>query len=84
MERVGGIEPPTNSVENCDSTTELHPLGAGGENRTPDLMITNQLLYQLSYTSTNFTNNFELNLDYQKADRTNHMDQHTKHTDRLL
>ena len=24
---------------------------AGGRNRTPDLLITNQLLYQLSYTS---------------------------------
>ena len=27
--------------------------GAGGRNRTPDLLITNQLLYQLSYTSIN-------------------------------
>jgi hypothetical protein len=26
--------------------------GAGGENRTPNLLITNQLLCQLSYTST--------------------------------
>ena len=26
--------------------------GAGGRTRTPDLLITNQLLYQLSYTST--------------------------------
>ena len=26
-------------------------LGAGGRIRTPDLLITNQLLYQLSYTS---------------------------------
>ena len=26
-------------------------IGAGGRNRTPDLLITNQLLYQLSYTS---------------------------------
>jgi hypothetical protein len=25
-------------------------IGAGGENRTPDLRITNALLYQLSYT----------------------------------
>ena len=25
--------------------------GAGGRIRTPDLLITNQLLYQLSYTS---------------------------------
>ena len=27
--------------------------GAGGRTRTPDLLITNQLLYQLSYTSLN-------------------------------
>ncbi len=26
-------------------------VGAGGRTRTPDLLITNQLLYQLSYTS---------------------------------
>ena len=26
-------------------------IGAGGRTRTPDLLITNQLLYQLSYTS---------------------------------
>ena len=26
-------------------------IGAGGRIRTPDLLITNQLLYQLSYTS---------------------------------
>ncbi len=29
----------------------LIPLGAGGRTRTPDLLITNQLLYRLSYTS---------------------------------
>ncbi len=29
--------------------------GAGGRIRTPDLLITNQLLYQLSYTSTSAT-----------------------------
>ena len=28
--------------------------GAGGRTRTPDLLITNQLLYQLSYTSLNW------------------------------
>ena len=27
-------------------------IGAGGRIRTPDLLITNQLLYQLSYAST--------------------------------
>ena len=30
----------------------LQKNGAGGRTRTPDLLITNQLLYQLSYTST--------------------------------
>ena len=29
----------------------LGAVGAGGRTRTPDLLITNQLLYQLSYTS---------------------------------
>ena len=28
-----------------------YKIGAGGRIRTPDLLITNQLLYQLSYTS---------------------------------
>ena len=31
---------------------EISHYGAGGRIRTPDLLITNQLLYQLSYTST--------------------------------
>ena len=31
---------------------EILKRGAGGRIRTPDLLITNQLLYQLSYTST--------------------------------
>ena len=30
---------------------QLQKNGAGGRTRTPDLLITNQLLYQLSYTS---------------------------------
>ena len=30
----------------------IYNFGAGGRTRTPDLLITNQLLYQLSYTST--------------------------------
>ena len=29
----------------------IYEIGAGGRIRTPDLLITNQLLYQLSYTS---------------------------------
>ena len=31
--------------------TDIGKIGAGGRTRTPDLLITNQLLYQLSYTS---------------------------------
>jgi hypothetical protein len=34
-------------------TTVLKGFGAGGRTRTPDLLITSQLLYQLSYTSIN-------------------------------
>ena len=30
----------------------IYEIGAGGRIRTPDLLITNQLLYQLSYTSS--------------------------------
>jgi hypothetical protein len=37
-------------------------LGAGGRIRTPDLLITNQLLYRLSYTSI-----FSLNGDPEGA-----------------
>ena len=32
--------------------------GAGGRTRTPDLLITNQLLYQLSYTSMSHNANY--------------------------
>ena len=35
--------------------TKLWVFGAGGRIRTPDLLITNQLLYQLSYTSISET-----------------------------
>ena len=34
------------------SNTDNYIYGAGEGTRTPDLLITNQLLYQLSYTST--------------------------------
>jgi hypothetical protein len=39
------------SLEGCDNTIILYPLyyGAGTKIRTRDLLITNQLLYQLSY-----------------------------------
>ena len=33
----------------------MYEIGAGGRIRTPDLLITNQLLYQLSYASTQVT-----------------------------
>ena len=49
----------TEVVDNRFTVCPLWPLGnssilncgAGGRTRTPDLLITNQLLYQLSYTS---------------------------------
>ena len=37
--------------EKIPFTIENGIFGAGGRIRTPDLLITNQLLYQLSYTS---------------------------------
>ena len=37
------------SIKNRSELSPTH--GAGGRTRTPDLLITNQLLYQLSYTS---------------------------------
>ena len=33
-----------------DTSQTLDSIGAAGVNRTPDLLITNQLLYQLSYS----------------------------------
>ena len=51
----------SNHRRHCQQIYSLSPLatreiphdeiGAGGRIRTPDLLITNQLLYQLSYTS---------------------------------
>ena len=43
-------------------------IGAGGRIRTPDLLITNQLLYQLSYTSISPANRIipELSLNVNK------------------
>ena len=55
----GGFEPPKavpadlQSVPFGHSGNPPYAVGAGGRIRTPDLLITNQLLYQLSYTSTN-------------------------------
>ena len=51
----GGFEPPKSETTDLQSAPFGHsgtlPYGAGGRTRTPDLLITNQLLYQLSYTS---------------------------------
>ena len=57
----GGFEPPKASPADLQSVPFGHSgtppysvSGAGGRIRTPDLLITNQLLYQLSYTSIPF------------------------------
>ena len=53
----GGFEPPKSLTTDLQSApfghsgTPPYSIGAGGRIRTPDLLITNQLLYQLSYTS---------------------------------
>ena len=52
----GGFEPPKSLTTDLQSAPFGHSgtlpyYGAGGRTRTPDLLITNQLLYQLSYTS---------------------------------
>ena len=53
----GGFEPPKSVTTDLQSApfgrsgTPPYSIGAGGRIRTPDLLITNQLLYQLSYTS---------------------------------
>ena len=57
----GGFEPPKLEATDLQSAPFGHSgilpyewkqnNGAGGRTRTPDLLITNQLLYQLSYTS---------------------------------
>ena len=53
----GGFEPPKSKTADLQSApfgrsgTLPYLIGAGGRTRTPDLLITNQLLYQLSYSS---------------------------------
>ena len=55
----GGFEPPKRNATDLQSAPFGHSgtppniklCGAGGRIRTPDLLITNQLLYRLSYTS---------------------------------
>ncbi len=52
-----GFEPSKRNATDLQSApfghsgTLPYEIGAGGRIRTPDLLITNQLLYQLSYTS---------------------------------
>ncbi len=51
-----GFEPSKSLTADLQSAPFGHSgtypfYGAGGRTRTPDLLITNQLLYQLSYTS---------------------------------
>ena len=67
----GGFEPPKSVTTDLQSAPfghsgilpyKAYSIGAGGRIRTPDLLITNQLLYQLSYTSVFrcFTRDFVL------------------------
>ena len=58
MVEEDGFEPSKSSTTDLQSApfghsgTPPYEIGDGGRTRTPDLLITNQLLYQLSYTST--------------------------------
>ena len=51
----GGFGPPKSVTTDLQSApfgrSGIPPYGAGEGSRTPNLLITNQLLYQLSYTS---------------------------------
>ena len=75
----GGFEPPKSVTTDLQSApfgrsgTPPYSVmscggGAGGRIRTPDLLITNQLLYQLSYTSISPANRIipELSLNVNK------------------
>ena len=70
----GGFEPPKSLTTDLQSapfghsgtlphikpTVTVGLFGAGGRTRTPDLLITNQLLYQLSYTSEFLTLDYNI------------------------
>ena len=62
MVEEGGFEPPKSVTTDLQSApfgrsgTPPYEIGAGGRIRTPDLLITNQLLYRLSYTSKYISN----------------------------
>ena len=51
--RMPGFDagPLLKKEKTCGARRAHRRCGAGGRIRTPDLLITNQLLYQLSYTS---------------------------------
>ena len=49
-QKLADNSPPDCCIELFESEQFLAPFGAGRRTRTPDLLITNQLLYQLSYT----------------------------------
>ena len=79
----GGWIRTTEVTDNRFTVCPLWPLGnspilncgAGGRTRTPDLLITNQLLYQLSYTSTSSESVFRLNA----RDNISQVDTNVKH-----
>ncbi len=52
--RTVGFEPTADRLRAGYSTTELRPAyrGADGRNRSPDLLFTKQLLFQLSYVGS--------------------------------
>jgi hypothetical protein len=51
----GGFEPLVAGVKGrCANLAAPRGRGAGGRNRTSDLLLTRQLLYLLSYTSISF------------------------------
>lgn len=56
----GGFEPPKSTTADLQSAPFGHsgtyPRGAGNKTRTYDLLITNQLLYQLSYVGLSPSN----------------------------
>ena len=51
-ERTNDVANETRRIRRGERCEVREDAGAGGRIRTPDLLITNQLLYRLSYTST--------------------------------
>ena len=71
----GGFGPPKSVTTDLQSApfgrSGIPPykvvFGAGGRIRTPDLLITNQLLYRLSYTSTVLNNVKDYSIVFRKC-----------------